>query len=335
MKIWSRFAAVLSLIPLTAGVSSLGINYVGTWTQLRPPTRPSGRSHTAVTYDALSGRVLLFGGGGAFAGSPGDDTWVWNGTNWLRLRPTRHPQARQGASLAFDSSTNTAVLFGGFGLSPSIAVETWLWSGHSWILARPENNPAPRWDASMAYDASTKQIVLFGGNVLARGGFMPAAASTTWIWNGSNWRSQDQIGGPVGRSGAVMAFDPSSHQEILFGGERTSSGLLGDTWNWNGHAWMRLQPKSSPAARFGASLAYDARLRGLVLFGGTSFRPYRLLSDSWLWQGNSWVRLDLKSSPSARNWSALVNDQTSGQLLLFGGDGVSGLLNQSWTLTLR
>ena len=44
-----------------------------------------------MVYDAARGKTLLFGGGvidaGYGPGSDANDTWVWDGDDWLKLNP--------------------------------------------------------------------------------------------------------------------------------------------------------------------------------------------------------------------------------------------------------
>ena len=64
--------------------------------------------------------VLHFGGGIATSSPivPFGATWQWNGQHWTQ-RQDMGPQPRMAAGLAFDSSRNRYVLFGGAGAPPS------------------------------------------------------------------------------------------------------------------------------------------------------------------------------------------------------------------------
>jgi hypothetical protein len=79
-----------------------------------------------MAYDAGSGTVVMFGGN-----APGrylNDTWTWNGRTWTRQHPAASPSARDGAAMAYDADTRTAVLFGGV---PDVGTgelgDTWAW----------------------------------------------------------------------------------------------------------------------------------------------------------------------------------------------------------------
>lgn len=69
-----------------------------------------------MAYDGARGVTILFGG--YVVGSGGtivalDDTWEWDGTNWTHRAPVNIPNKRYYHALAYDSSRQVTVLFGG------------------------------------------------------------------------------------------------------------------------------------------------------------------------------------------------------------------------------
>ena len=174
---------------------------------------PTARARASLAFDPATGQLILFGGqntsdvGGQVATTLLDDTWVWDGTNWIGfgLSPSEHPSARAGASLAFDQATGQMLLFGGQDASGALG-DLWSWNGSTWTQITPASttNPAPRSDASMAFDPATGQLILFGGANSS------GVLGDTWGWYGSSWIPS--LVGPAPRSGASMAFDPASGQ---------------------------------------------------------------------------------------------------------------------------
>jgi hypothetical protein len=79
------------------------------WTSLSPANSPPARSYASMVYDAVHGRVLLFGGR-----TPNDvyDTWQWDGVNWTQLSGPGAPTALDSAAAAFLPSSGF-FLFGG------------------------------------------------------------------------------------------------------------------------------------------------------------------------------------------------------------------------------
>ncbi len=100
------------------------------WTEIKPTTVPPPRYGAQVAVDPRSGNVLLFGGirvdtietPGTGNNPPtqtliqvySDDFWQWDGTDWKQVTFPRIPYARENGGLAFDPSTQTMVVFGGY-----------------------------------------------------------------------------------------------------------------------------------------------------------------------------------------------------------------------------
>jgi len=112
------------------------------WVQMFPPTPgPSPRTHAAMAYDAADQRVVLFGGvQGDFTNfNPGTvwgDTWLWDGSKWMKMNPTNSPPARWGAMMTYDAAHGQVVLFGGrpdFNLNGSFGL------ADTWVLDIPHN----------------------------------------------------------------------------------------------------------------------------------------------------------------------------------------------------
>ena len=144
----------------------------------------------------------------------------------------------------------------------------------------------------------------------------------------ANWLSSSPATMPPALSGPSLAYDPASHQTILFG----QSDGNAETWNWNGYTWTQLKPGVQPPARSYAAMAYDPAVRALVLFGGLS-NENQQYNDTWLWNGSTWTALTpTASTPSARALSSLAYDQATGQLILFGGDSNGTYLNSTYVL---
>ncbi|MGH9122627.1 MAG: Ig-like domain repeat protein, partial [Acidimicrobiales bacterium] len=92
--------------------------------------------------------------------------WTWDGTNWTQPFPAATPGARFSATMAYDTSSGSMVLFGGAVTGPSGPVQvgdTWTWDGTNWTGLSPAASPPAREFASMDYDPATGNMVLFGG----------------------------------------------------------------------------------------------------------------------------------------------------------------------------
>jgi hypothetical protein len=246
------------------------------WTQQHPATHPSARFNASMAYDAATGNVVLFGGGQGCNGSGPSlhDTWVWDGSTWIKQHPATHPLARQSASMAYDAATGNVVMFGGqHGSGGPPLRSTWVWDGSTWTQQHPVARPSGRWEASMAYDAATGNVVLFSGSGLG---------ADTWVWDGSTWMKQHPVTSPSARFSASTAYDAATGNVVLFGGYVKGLGPGADTWVWDGSTWTQQHPVTSPSARFDVSMAYDAATGNVVLFSG-----YGAPADTWVWGSSS------------------------------------------------
>ncbi len=293
-----------------------------TWHDVTPGSgNPPAREDASMAFDPATGELILFGG---YDGSSAlDDTWAWDGSTWTQRSPSTSPSARYGASMAFDPATGKLILFGGGG--SGYHNDTWAWDGSNWTDASPASgNPPARDSASMAFDPASAQMILFGGK---NGG---GEFGDTWKWDGAAWTQLSPATSPAALDSASMDFDPATGQLVLVGG--IGSGYQNGTWVWDGSTWTRLSPASSPTTRYGAGMAFDPATGQIILFGGWH-AGYR--DDTWAYAipsfGTEWSQLDPHTSPSARSHPSAVFDPAIGKLVLFGGYGDSGILNDTWT----
>lgn len=189
--------------------------------------------------------------------------------------------------------------------------------------------PAARCCASMVYDPASLSTILFGGG---NGGLTPYLRfSDTWSWH-NGWRQLSPAASPPARQGAGIAYDPATKTVVLFGGTDSNNNRLGDTWLWDGVTWTEEFPLVSPSARdvFHA-MTYDPVDGTVLLFGGDN--QTEALGDTWSWNGTTktWKQFYPVLNPPARGGTTLAYDEANHQIVLFGGAGVSGDLNDTWT----
>ena len=258
--------------------------------------------------------------------------------------------------MAYDTATHQALVFGA-----ADGNATWSWKGTTWTQLDDAsdvgcthacvNSPPGRSTTGMTYDAASGAVVIFGGL-----GF-----NDTWTWDGTSWAQVADAGdagcttactdGPPATAGAQMAYDPKTHDVVLFGGSDYSDNF-NDTWvltfTAGNYSWAQVDDgsdpgctdscTSSPPTRNVAALTWDPATSQLVLFGGewTAGRANGL-SDTWLWSGSSWAQVDdhrgalagcgkslpttdtCPSSPDGRVGAAVAYDPTIGRLVVFGG----------------
>src|SRR5437588_10798675 len=230
------------------------------WVQLSPANSPPARSYHAMTYDAASGKVIVFGGfdGNGYL----NDTWTFDGINWTLIATDTPPPARAAAQMAYDGVTRQVVLFGGYDGTNYLG-DTWLWDGRTsqWTQAAPAHHTTPV-TGPMLFPDPNGRVDLFGG---FDGHFYQL---TMWQWSRSDWRRLSPATVPYARSSAAVATNPIIDQVVLFGG-------LGDvnpnnTWTYGGNTWTLQSPVTQPPLVYAASAAFDPRIRQAIVFGGGS-----------------------------------------------------------------
>jgi hypothetical protein len=299
------------------------------WTQRFPVHAPSPRFFPAMAFDAVHGRVLLFGGSAVInhVVVHYDDTWEWDGDDWVQMTTTRAPSPGGGHGIARDPVRGTIVVVDG--TQPQIDTTdsaTWEWDGTDWQLRAPPAAPAQRNGVAMAYDARRDRMVMFGGTRGASGG------SVVSEWDGARWSDVAPVTHvPSERSLAAIVYDPERARVMMFGGgigtDINATPLkqaLSDTWTWDGVAWREEQPAISPPASFGRTMAFDPRRHRAVLFGGGG-------SGTWEWDGTTWAARAVSDGPGPRSGATMVHDEARHQtLLISGNDGSYVPLTDHW-----
>jgi len=223
-----------------------------TWIKRDLAASPPPMVWAAMAYDSARGRMVLFGAYNSF-GLWLSETWEFDGSNWTQAHPATYPSSgRRGAAMAFDSSRNRIVMFGGS--DPSAGgrtAETWEWDGTNWTRMTPTVSPFERLWHSMAFDPQRNRIILFGGDH-----FEPydlGETNDTWEWDGSQWTRDWTAAAPSVRAGQSMVYDSAIGRMVLFGGFNAGvspNTYANDTWELGSGI---VTPAGTPAASIDAS----------------------------------------------------------------------------------
>lgn len=304
-------------------------NFIASWHQIVTPNSPPGRYTHGLAYDTHRGVAVLFGGDSPTNSPRANDTWEFNGTNWIQVTPTQSPPGRANIdqALVYDSVRKRVVLFGGLGASGYLS-DTWEYNGATWMQIVGQS-PQKRDSHAMVFDSQRGVTVLFGGYSSSG-----ARLNDTWEYTGT-WHQVSTPQSPTGRYHHAMAYDAGRNRVVLFGGLDSSNTVLGDTWEYDGTTWHAVTPAQSPPARHNHSMAYDSRRGVVVLFGGENNSG--LFTDTWEYNGVTWQQVSVTQSPSQRKEMPLVYDQQRDSVLFFGGGYWSGSLvtfNETWEYTV-
>lgn len=139
-----------------------------TWSRVNT-TGPAART-LAMVYDTRRHQMVFF--------NDASETWSWNGQAWTAL--AKHgPPTRYMAAMAYDTSRDRVVMFGGRpGLPAPDANDTWEWDGATWKEAGASRATHPATPTRVAAVTGTGFISLMApdGTVLNR----------KWIAGGEN-----------------------------------------------------------------------------------------------------------------------------------------------------
>jgi PKD repeat protein len=315
----------------------------------------------AAAYDPDLGAIVLFGG--CSAQCPSNQTWLYAGSIWFNATETNvsNPPPLFGASMAWDPAWDGVLLVGGVGGRFAAASnQTWLYDSSGWVNLTGQvgfvgDPPAAGGVVygAMAWDDQTKQMLLVDG---CPTGTCTTAWNAEWILNDTAWRFVSS--GPTDSTGvdqklwnASMAYDPSAHEMVFFGGQSLGrhgnatnlTFVLGSNGTWsnvtNGSSTCRFNNCSYPGPRASAAMTWDGQKDAILLFGGNdvSGAGPSPLNDTWYFAGGLWVPVagpPTSRSPPDVYGAAMPSNSSSVAPLLVGGICVVSCLNQSWVFEI-
>jgi hypothetical protein len=262
--------------------------------------------------------VLLFAGYGE---APLNDTWLFTGSAWNEIDDGdgTHPAPSIRSDQSMIGFDGKVLLFGGEGLGPELG-DTWVWDGKWTELTIP--GPSPR--EGGAVGVLNGKVILFGGESSSG-----ASLADTWQWDGTSW-TELQVTGPTNRLGASMAA--LGDQLVLFGSIFDTATWLfdGTTWTMSPAPGPTGDPDGPADTRTFQTMATLGDV--VVLFGGEQDANH-ILNDTWTFDGTTWTKLTIASSPPERFHAGMT--AFDGKLVLYGGAGAipaePGFLGDTWT----
>ncbi len=180
------------------------------WEQRVVSPAPPPRQASAMAYDSLRGKTVLFGGSDDDGGL--GDTWEWDGISWTQVSDAG-PGARDDMAMTFDSARGKTVLFGGYDFTTFAEhLDTWEWDGLSWAQVA-DSGPPNGFLYSLAYDEARQRSVLIGNVV----------DNETWEWDGTQWldRGADLL--LEERALVSISYDSIRQRTVVFGGSHGGS----------------------------------------------------------------------------------------------------------------
>ncbi len=273
----------------------------GTWSPITaPPNLPRPPQAPASVYDAATDRILVYGG--YFDGSQNTDLFAIQRVNgqWIwSLVPVdgTHPPFYEGVSMILDPVRRRLVVFGG----------------------KPPGSNTP-----------TNTVWM-----------LDLDSPTSWV------QATPSGTAPPPRSGHSAIYDPNGDRMIVYGGihKNHSPETYNDVWALslgNPLWWSQLYVGTTSSVQvppiYGHGAVYDPIRARMVVFGGLTSPGGLYYNDVWslsLTGPMAWSLLTPTGVlPAPRFGAGVVYDADLDALEVFGGQGTSGLYDDTWRLPL-
>ena len=305
LKIAGALALVLSLGcggDDAAGVDGGAVDAGG----LANTTSPPKRSDIHGAIDPDTGVFAIFGGddGPIVNQIPMAnylaDTWLFEpGEGWTEVAATG-PSARGRHSVAYDSTNNRMLIFGGrfrtSGTTGNYTLFNDLWafdfSARTWEqLSDGAGGPAARYFSTAAYDAATDTFYVYGGDTNP-GALNITLATDVWSFKGGTWSEVPVSGQAPSPSRLFMGYthDVSRNALIAFGGQLgdfvTASNRDLYSLDLASGVWSLLDDGTAgPVGRFSSLMTYDADGDRYLMMGGHA--DLGVANDIWAYDPNA------------------------------------------------
>jgi len=290
-----------------------------TWSEVTV-SNPQRATARAAAYDQLRDALVLFGGFPAFSTTPMSQTILFQANTYRGAADVNRPAPRSLAAFRTDPVTNTAWLFGGLDeLGASYLEETdpssttlrriWGYRNGFWFPLALDKAPSACTSPLAAYDTARSKLVIscFGGDMFE--------------FDGKAWTSSTPKNPPPARRFAAMVFDENIKKTVLFGGF-DGTNYRNDTWTWDGTNWTEVK-KNKPTNRALMAMWYDPLQKKTIIYAGLGRgsidERITRYSDMYAFDGTSWSKLNVATTPGERFGPQIAVDARTGKLVLFGG----------------
>jgi hypothetical protein len=305
LSVWLLFSVPLSQIEAQASLETASPAVLPPgWMRVSDNPAMANRGMRTV-YDSHRDVVVMFGGWLDQTGEHTNLTWEFDVGGWQQIDTPASPPARFWHGMAYDSTRQVVVIFGGENESGAL-YDTWKYDGSTWTQVVTSNYAATTYGFGMAFDSCRDRVVLYGGTI-----------SITWEYDGLDWQPVSTPHQPGFHGLTALVFDEVRCRVVLFG------GFNDQTWEYDGADWEQVITPHQPLSRWAHAMAYNPLSGKVVLFGGYSpeYPSGEALGDTWEYDGVDWLETSPPGSPSAREQHAMAFEGVSGKVLLFGGIG--------------
>jgi PKD repeat protein len=273
---------------------------------------------------------------------PSHDPLV-NQPYWTNLTSSPSPPPVEFASMTYDAADGYVVLLGGLSAGFTPINDTWIFRDGNWqnITATAGTAPSARSGMAMTYDAADRYVLAFSGENAGT-----PFTNDTWSFVDGRWHHLNVSGAPGYPEWVEMAYDSADSSVVLFGTFDSDSGQVALTYTYRAGVWDLVTRSNNstlypqPSVREEFAMTYDADDGYILLFGGWNDVAGRVLGDTWEFSAGNWtnVSASLATSPAPAFGTQMTYDDSSGEVILFGGAPTFGgngtgvaELNDSWS----
>lgn len=219
-----------------------------------------------MVYDPDRRKVVIFGGRSCNPGQVLGDVWEYDGATWQQRTLANGPSPRVRGAVAYDSTRQKLVLFGGWSSSAATGgalADTWELDATGWRDVTADAGVAPSARGThLAFDSVRGVTVLFSGSANYNGTNLQP---DTWEYNGT-WTRRQGTNNPQNRVAAAMAYDPVAQRVWLAGG--FNGGALSAVALYDGSRWNNSNDGDGLTARYDAPGVFDPFSNRFVILGG-------------------------------------------------------------------
>jgi len=301
------------------------------WTEIRPEgTSPAGRSGSAVAFDPVRDRLIVFGGDTDDAAK--DETFsleLSGAPYWRHESPLggHRPPGAAGSTAVYDPWNDRLVLFSGFGSTDIYgngSAETWtlaLAGQMRWHSLEVSPAPPVRRGSVVVLDEDRHELVVSGGTLDGA-----HSMSDTWVLDligARSWRQLPVAAPAPSTFGASGAYAPERHSLIEYGGyfdpyQSECDELALDEVQWS--SLVPVEPHPSPSRRGRSTLIVDPLTDRLLVFGGVAWGCQHDLWAYALGDTSRWTQLPTTGIAPICGAENFVHDSRRHRLLAFGSD---------------
>ncbi|MFK7740008.1 MAG: kelch repeat-containing protein [Planctomycetota bacterium] len=246
----------------------------GAWQPLATATTPPPRWGHRMVYDSRRARLVTFGGRSPTTTATNNDTWEFDGVDWVQMSPVAAPNPRAFYSMAYDERRGVCVLYGTqSGSTFAGGDETWEYDGTTWTQVTTATTPPGLETPAMEYDKGRGVVVMFGG----WNGQTGTLFDTTWEYDGGDWTQVATATTPPPRYRAASCYDDARGRMVVYGGFGSGTALQ-DTWEYDGNDWTQIAA-SGPPISTESYMAFDIFFGVPTHFGGSG--PTGISDQTW------------------------------------------------------